>query len=162
MSERGACGVPRKRRRQLMFLVGALLVRKRVPREIVQSVLGSVVHPFTHRRLFMTSLGRSYAWARNLPGGNLDMLPHDVCQELFAAMLLLNFADTDLPAPISTLTSRSDSTPSSVGVVAAKVSRDFAEGLYDFSERTVVTSGSIGRMARRILQLGPRPPCPET
>jgi hypothetical protein len=134
-SKQGTCGAPRARRRQLMFLVGSLLVKKKASKEMMQTVLGSFVHPFMHRRLCMSSLGRAYNWAQNLPAHKLSRIPHDVWQELFAGVLLLGFAHTDLRAPVSTLITSSDATPSSVGVVAAKVSRDYAEGLFDYSEQ---------------------------
>ena len=130
----GKCGAPVERRVQLFMLTCLTLALGRVSKALMSSLLGSYVHPFCHRRELMSIFGTSFRWCSRLPERGSCWLPAAVCDELLAAAVHLPLAEVNLRDPISTKIHFADATPTGGGSVSSLVSRDLAEGLYDFGE----------------------------
>jgi hypothetical protein len=130
----GKVGAPRATRVQLVHLGLLALSLPVLSKELLQSLLGSLVYPLSHRKVLMSHLGRTYTFVSNAPEKVGIKLPHDVKQELLGAVLSLCVAETDIRAPVSTLITASDATPQTAAVVQATVSRPCAEALYDLAE----------------------------
>jgi hypothetical protein len=77
-SEAGRCGAPLARRAQLFVLRNLALACPTTSKELVRSLLGSYVHPFSHRKECMTIFGRAYKWCDSLPPREAVRMPPDI------------------------------------------------------------------------------------
>ena len=75
-------GAPVERRLQLLALTLAALSLPVLTKEVLQSLLGSLIHPFMHRKCCMSVFGRVYRFVQDLPEKRAVKLPADVCDEL--------------------------------------------------------------------------------
>ena len=133
-SPAGRCGAPLERRVQLMILAIMQLAARVTNKKTMQSLLGSFVHPFSHNKLCMSTLGKSYQWVAQLRERQVVRIPARIRDEILAAALHLPLAWSDLRAPVSTRVHYSDATPTTGGFVVADVSRELAEVLWNHSE----------------------------
>ena len=134
-STRGACGAPAERRLQLLLLTLLALSVPTCTKEALQSLLGSLIHPFMHHKSSMCLLGRAFRFVQEAPSDTAVKIPADVCDELLACALSLAVASTDIRAPVCTRVTCSDATPTSLGTVESTVSRELAESLFDHAEQ---------------------------
>ena len=134
-SEPGRAGAPLGRRLQLFLLTMLVLSSPRISQELVRSLLGSYVHPFSHRKECMSIFSRAYRWCGSLSPRTAVAMPLDIAEEFLTAILHLGLAESDVRAPVSTKVGCPDATPSSAGTVSYRVSQDFAEALHDHSEQ---------------------------
>jgi hypothetical protein len=130
----GRVGAPLERRLQLFSLGILAASQRKITRGAMQSLLGSFIHPFGHRRELMCIFGRAFRWTHELEEEGLHTMPTHVVDELLCASLHLAVAYADIRAPISTRVHTADATPGSAGVTSCVVSRALAEGLFDHAE----------------------------
>jgi hypothetical protein len=133
-SSSGRCGTPEEKRRQLFFLTCLTISSNRVTKKLMQSLMGSFIHPFMHRRECMCIFGRAFQWVHGLPEKEVVGIPHDIQDELWVACLHLTIACADIRAPICTNVTCSDATPTTIGTVQSTVSSDCASALYTHGE----------------------------
>ncbi len=133
-SESGLVGAPVGRRLQIIHLLVLALANPYCTRELLECMLGSLVHPLMHRRCLMSTLGRSYRYCRSLDPRRAVRLSPDIVDEFRAAIVSLAIAATDVRAPVSPVVYCSDATPKTAASVQARVSRPLAENLHSFSE----------------------------
>ena len=88
-SSSGRCGAPGCRRKQLFFLVALVLASRKWSKQLLQSLVGSFVHPFCHRRELFSTLGSIFVWIQGLPENQVVKLPHFTVKELWLAALQL-------------------------------------------------------------------------
>ena len=134
-SDAGKVGAPRSRRLQLFMLTLLVLTAPGVTKALMQSLLGSYIHPFSHRKECMSVFGKAFKWTSNLPDCIVHSIPFDVKLELIGAALLVLLAVSDIRAPVSCDITTSDATPTRAGVTVARVSQACASALYDHSEQ---------------------------
>ena len=133
-SEPGEACVDPSKRKIIGLVIGRLLEHGKVTLHLFQKVLGSLVHPFQHRKEFMSCLHRSYVWASQLPTSGEFKIPADIRDELFVGMLLLPLAVGKIRRPVHTTVYACDATPSTGGTVTCDVSVELAEGLFQSCE----------------------------
>ena len=134
-STRGTCGAPAERRLQLLWLTLLALSAPACAKEALQSLLGSLIHPFMHHKSSTCLLGRAFRVVQEAPSDTAVKIPADVCDELLSCALSLAVASTDIRAPVWTRVTCSDAIPTALGTVESTVSRELAESLFDHAER---------------------------
>ncbi len=133
-SDSGAAGTPATKRLRLFHLLGDVLSLPMVPKGVCGKFLGLCVHPFMHRKEFMSVFHRSYRWMRSIPEHKLVPVPADIADEWVTAGNRLLVARSFLRWPISTRVSCTDATPLSGGAVACNVSSELASALWRDTE----------------------------
>ena len=133
-AETGRVGISFDRLAQLFLLSFQALCCRALSKGVLQSLLGSYVHPFMHRRACMCTLGQIFGYTSSLDERHAATLPATIADELLSAALVLGVSDANIRAPVSSTIHCSDATPSRVGTVEGTVARTMAEGLYDYSE----------------------------
>ena len=83
----------------------------------------------------MSIFSRAYRWCDSLSPCTAVAMSPDIAEEFLTASLPLGLAESDVRAPASTKVSCPDATPSSAGTVSCRVSREFAEALFDHSKQ---------------------------
>ena len=134
-AEQGEVGVARGKLLQIMTLGLATAAGGVATKQVMQQLLGLMIHPFCLRRELMSSFQRAYVWTASLDEGVVVKIPADIRDELIMGSMLLSQAHGNIRAPVSTMISCSDATPSRGGVVRSRVSREMAEGLYWCGDR---------------------------
>ena len=134
-STRGTYGAPAERRLQLLLLGLLALSVPTCAKETLQSLLGSLIHPFMRHKSSMCLLGRAFRFVQKAPSGTAIKIPADVCDELLSCALSLAVASTDIRAPVRTRVTCSNATPTALGTVESTVSRELAESLFDHAEQ---------------------------
>ena len=86
-SDPGTVEGPVEKRVQLMLLIFLVLSLSCVTKCLMQRVLGSLVHPFSHRKECACILGRVYVWVDRMPDDVGTKIPHDIADELRIAQL---------------------------------------------------------------------------
>ena len=99
-----------------------------------QSLLGSYVHPFSHRKELMCVLSRSYRWLQTLSLGKVYRVPQDIRDELLGAALLLPCVHAVIRASLSSTLACSDATQVGGGATSVEVAAECAEGLFRHGE----------------------------
>ena len=116
-----------------LLLAGLLMMSAniaKVPKALLDSLRGPVVHPLMHRRSLRPCLHRIFKFMNDNKAEKILPLPADIREELCYAALLMPVARTNLRAQVDTLITATDATPSSGGSVACTVSRRLAEALF--------------------------------
>ena len=133
-SDKGTAAAPLDRRIQLFYLTLLVLSGPGITLKMFQSLLGSYVHPFSHRKELMCVFSRSYRWLQTLSVGRVYKVPHDIRDELLGAALVLPCAHADLRASLSSTLTCSDATQVGGGVTSVEVAGECAEGLFRHGE----------------------------
>ena len=105
-----------------------------VDQKLMQSLLSSFVHPFSHCKSLMSISGTAFKWVHSLEKNVMIRIPPDVREELFIAALHLLVACTNIHAPVSSHVTCSGATLTTAGVVESRVSRDLSLALYHHSQ----------------------------
>ena len=87
-SDPGTAGAPRHRRLELFVLTLLLLSAPGATKAAMRSILGSYVHPLSHRKETMCVFSRALKWTNDLQDNKLVSIPVDVKEELLAAASL--------------------------------------------------------------------------
>jgi hypothetical protein len=133
-SPSGIVGAPRSRRVQLMHLAFACLNAKTCSADTLRSMVGSVIHPFLHRREWNCVLGRIFRFIEKAPGSRTLALSPDIRDELRGCLLGMLACTSNIKARVSSNIFASDATPIAAASVVASVSEDLAQRLYDFGD----------------------------
>ena len=131
----GKAGVALNKRRQVARLVYSVARRGSCSKVILQSLVGSLVHPFMHRRCLMSTLQEVYKFIGDMPLRGECRLPAVVIDELLAGTLNIVFAFTDLRAEVSSTIAATDATNIRGGRCVATVPPQLARGLYRRGEQ---------------------------
>jgi len=118
------------KRRQIARLTHAVVRRGSSTKPILQSLLGSIVHPFLHARHLMCCLSSVYKFLVSMPEDAETRLPAAVLDELMIASLWLACAHTNIRAPVSSTISATDATCIRGGRCRATVPGKLARALY--------------------------------
>ena len=116
------------------FGVVSFVARRTVTKELMQALLGSVVHPFMHRREWMCVISRSYRFTSGLLPRMVYKVPADMADEIRGCVCGLLLCSTDLRAPVASEIHATDATPWTAAVTSARVSQELASEFISFSE----------------------------
>ena len=133
-SRSGCVGAPASRRLQLLHLTFARMTARVSSPEVLRSLVGSIIHPFMHRREWSSVLGRVFRFIDAAPVGKALQIPAHIRDEIRGCALGLIHACGNVRAQVSSRIHASDATPSAAACVSADVSQDLAETLYDFAD----------------------------
>ena len=136
---RGIVHVSLDKRRQLSRLCYAVASRGRSTKAVLQSLLGSVIHPFMHCRHLMSTLSETYIFVMNLNTECESALPAAVCDELLGCALVLACAYTDIRAQVSTTISATDATPLRGGACRSVIPQKICQALFRREKQEVNT-----------------------
>ena len=128
-SEPGEVSTPVEKCKALASVVFYLVHLSYVPKPILLSVLGLLVHPFMHNRVLMACLHRIYKYLAGFHDFDIVFLPNDIKSELVLAALLLPQAYTNIRAPLDPWVSATDATPARGGSTIATVSHELVSTL---------------------------------
>ena len=116
---------------------------------VLDAVLGSFVHPFSHRRILNSTWHRCYTFKANLRLDIITKVPGVIRDEFVMSSLLLACAYTDLRVPLpvdasgtNAVVYATDATPSGYGGVTASCPTPLARSLY----RQSIGRGENGRL----------------
>ena len=126
----GTVGTPAPKRLLLAWVLFLVLSMKAVPKILLVSILGLLVHPFMHRRELCACLHHVYKVIAPYKDLDLIVIKHDILQELYFAALLLPVVYSNIRAQIDTVVSATDATPSRGGATEACVPQTLAETLF--------------------------------
>ena len=129
-----AC-VSADKRRQIARLVFAAIRRGYVSKTILQSLVGSLVHPFMHARCLMSTLNRTYRCLASMTPCADVRISAAVQDELTAAMLLLAYSYTELRAEVPNILSAADATTIRGGRCDCVIPDELAAALWGRGER---------------------------
>ena len=146
-SRPGLVGTPPSKRLAISCLLWQVVLLPTIERQVFERCLSLVIHPFSHRKEFMSFLHRSYRWAKTLTYGTIVDWAPDIRSELFVVSLLVLIAQAHIRWPVSTQITATDATPSRGGAVSSTVSRELAHALY----MTAELRGSTTTLRRDIL-----------
>ena len=132
-SRPGDVSTPIEKRRALSCVLLYVVLLGAVPKPVLESLLGLVVHPFMHRRCLMSAFHRVYKHMSMFGDFDIVTLTCDIKMELVLAALLLPCAYTNIRAPVDTVVSTTDATPMRGGATAVVVSNELCEKLYGAS-----------------------------
>ena len=110
-SEPGEVSTPVEKRKALANVVFYLVHLSHVPKSILLSVLGLLVHPFMHNRVLMACLHRTYKYLAVFYDFDIVFLPSDIKSELVLAGLCLPHVYTNIRAPLDPWVSTTDALP---------------------------------------------------
>ena len=96
---RGLVGSTLEKRHQIGVLVFELVCLRVCDGPALDTVLGSLVHPFSHRPELSSVLHRIYKWRHSLVDGVVYKFPGDIRDELCVAVLFLALCDVNVRAP---------------------------------------------------------------
>ena len=134
---RGTCGTPAGKRQQLARLCGAVLLTGQASLELMQTMLGSLVHPLMHAHHLRAFQHRTYQFQTSLaerPPTAVTRIPADIKDETLASILFLTEAVANMRAPVHAVVYATDSTPSTAGACRAAVPPRLARALYRSAE----------------------------
>jgi hypothetical protein len=145
---KGHVAAPLDTRRQLARLLSQAVLKSRVSKALMQSLLGGLVYPFQHAKHLMAHLALAYTWVETLPEEGLTTWNVDVRDELIGALLSLSIAFTDVRAPVSPEIAATDATMTQAGACKATVPGKLARALF----RKTEARGESGRLDWSILE----------
>lgn len=125
---------PVDRRFRVFVLICFVATVKYASKNIMQRLLGLIVHPFLHRKALMCILHRVYKWVDNLPSSGVHRLPPDILDELFGCCVSLPLAKADLRIQVDSIVSCTDATPLTGGACVAEGSSKLASMLWEAAE----------------------------
>ena len=103
-------------RREVFWLTLEALLLRRWTKDIGQKLLGLYVHPFSHRKILMSTFHRSYRFVSSMPDEGTASLPADVKSEFVAAACMLPLARAHMRWQVSREIIATDATPHQGGV----------------------------------------------
>ena len=130
----GRVGVSLDKRRQISRLAYAVARYGYSTRTVLESLVGTIVHPFMHARHLMSTLLHTYPFIMNM-GPEEVRLPAAVVDELLACSILLCGAYTDIRAQVSTSISATDATPIRGGACRAVIPQKLSNALFRRGEQ---------------------------
>ena len=131
----GTAAVDIEKRRQLSRLVFAVVRRGFVSKVILQSLIGSLVHPLMHARNLMCALNGPFRFLASMTPNEEVRMPAAVIDELIATMLWLSRAYTDLRTQVSNTLSATDATTVRGGRCDCVIPEKLARALWRRGER---------------------------
>ena len=135
---------------KLRLLFRLLLAAAGLPttRTTMQALLGSVVHPYLHRRCCMATLSEAFSWSSSMSPTASMRMPANVIDEVIISALWLPLAHTNVRHPVSRCISATDSSGKRGGSCIANVPQPVAELLFARSE----FKGEAGRLDWNFLE----------
>ncbi len=132
---RGRAEVSLDKRRQIARLGFAVVKRGYASKSVLQSLVGSLIHPLMHAKPFMCCFASVYKIIDSLTHEEGARIPAAVCDEILAGVLLLASSYSDLRSQVSCEISATDATPSRAGSCVSSVPQKVANALYRRGER---------------------------
>ena len=126
-SKCGRVGTPTPKLCHIAAVTTALLACVVVSKKSMQKVLGLFVHPYQHRREFMSIFDTAYLWTHHLRERGLFTLTRTVRDELIAATLMLPFAHAIITWQVQERIATTDATPVAGGGTATHIPASAAE-----------------------------------
>ncbi len=129
---RGLVGSTLEKRHQIGVLVFELVCLRVCDGPTLDTVLGSLVHPFSHRPELSSVLHRIYKWRHSLVDGVVYKFPGDIRDELCVAVLFLALCDVNVRAPCEDVLRATDATPTGFGGCVAPCPARVMRALFRF------------------------------
>ena len=140
-----------EKRKALANVIFNLVPLIYVPKPILLSVSGLLVHPFMNNRVLMACLHRTYKCSAGFRDLDIVFPPNDIKNELASAGLLLPNAYINIRAPIGSWVSTTDAAATRGASTTAIVSNELVSTLY----RAAPTRGSLVRFDHNIFHHDP-------
>ena len=142
----GKVGVALDKRQQVSRLIFAMLRVGHCSKSMLQSLAGTIVHSFLHKRCNMSSLSEVYRFIESMPSEGDASISAVVVDELLAVILLLGSSYAKIRAPVSSHVSVTDATPSRAGRCRCVIPNRLARVLYRRGNKKVNMVVYAGRM----------------
>ena len=132
---RGRVSVDIAKRQKIARLAFSLALYGSATKAVLRSMVGSLVHPFMHRRCLMSILSSTFHFIENMSPTQECALPADVVDELLMSFLWLPFAYTNIRAETCTTVSATDATNVRGGACRALIPGQLARSLFRRGEQ---------------------------
>ena len=133
-SRSGRVGTPLAKLRQLSQLILDVCALPKVTQKLMQKIVGLLIHPAMHRRIFMCLLQETYIWIEKFKNNETKKMPPVVKEELLWMGICLPLMHSNARWPVSKRVGATDASTTGGGRAATGTSQNVADTLYRFAE----------------------------